>query len=273
MTASENQNDESSVIDELGGGSRSLQQRIRNFIAGVWQTEPTVLVILVLLFGGIWLFVELADNVAEGDTHVFDQALLLALRNPVDHSDPLGPRWVEEIVRDITALAGTGILSLLVAGVAGYLLMLRKPNLALLLLVAIGGGTLLSTLLKQGFGRPRPDLVPHAMYAGSTSFPSGHAILAAVTYLTLGALLAQIQPRRQLKIYLLTVAVVLTILVGFSRVYLGVHWPTDVLAGWVVGGIWALLCWLAAQWLQRRGQVEQEGAAVDQGGEKPGYKA
>ncbi len=116
----------------------------------------------------------------------------------------------------------------------------------------------MSTLLKQLFSRPRPDLVPHESFVYTASFPSGHSMMAAVTYLTLGALLARVQPRRQVKAYLLVLAALVTLLVGISRVYLGVHWPTDVLAGWAAGAIWALLSWLVARWLQRRGQVEPD---------------
>ena len=83
-------------------------------------------------------------------------------------------------------------------------------------------------------------------------------MLAAVVYLTLGALLARVQPRRWLKAYVLGLAVVLTILIGLSRVYLGVHWPTDVLAGWTAGAAWGLMVWCVALWLQQRGQIEPD---------------
>jgi undecaprenyl-diphosphatase len=135
----------------------------------------------------------------------------------------------------------------------------RKAHAALFVVAAVGGGMLLSTLLKMGFDRPRPDLVPHGALVYTASFPSGHATLSAVVYLTLGALLARVQPRFVLKFYLLGLAIVLTVTVGVSRVYLGVHWPTDVLAGWALGAAWALFCWAAALWLQRRGQVEGPG--------------
>jgi len=233
-----------------------------------WMTrlgrhELRSLVLLALVLGSIWVFAKLAGEVMEGETHAFDEKVLLAMRNPADRSDPLGPHWVEELGRDFTALGGVGVLTLITLSVAGFLVLQRKLGAALLVLVAIGGGLLLSTLLKLGFDRPRPDLVPHGSYVYTASFPSGHSMLSAATYLTLGALLARVQPRRRLKAYLLMLATLLTLVVGISRIYLGVHWPTDVLAGWTAGAAWALLCWLVARWLQQRGHVETDHEASE----------
>jgi undecaprenyl-diphosphatase len=218
---------------------------------------PTLLCVLVLS-GGVWGFIELADEVSEGDTQSIDETLLLSLRNPSDHTDPLGPGWVEEVGRDFTALGGVGVLVLVSLGALGYLLLARRYRAALFASVAVPGGILLSTLMKVGFDRPRPDLVPHNSLVYTTSFPSGHAMMSAVTYLTLAVLLIRVQPALRLKAYILVLAILLTLLVGMSRVYLGVHWPTDVLAGWTAGAAWASLCWLAMRWMQRRGQVETE---------------
>jgi undecaprenyl-diphosphatase len=222
------------------------------------RREIGPLAAVLLAAGSALAFGKLAEEVLEGDTRTFDRAMLLALRDPADLSDPVGPMWVEEMARDVTSLGGTAVLVLVPVAVIGFLLMVRKRGAALLVLGSIGGGVLLSTILKNVFERTRPDLVPHAVHVYTASFPSGHAMLSAVTYLTLGALLTRVQPQRRVKAYLLTVAVVLTVLIGVSRVYLGVHWPTDVLAGWCIGSAWAMLCWLAALWLQRRGQVEQD---------------
>ena len=224
-----------------GSDSRRLVARPRRY---GWA----VFVVLV----GIWGFVELADDVLGGETLAFDRAMFLKMRNASDPSDPLGPKWVEELFRDFTALGGVGVLVLVTLAAAGFLAMERKLGSVILLLGAVGGGVLLVTLLKMGFDRPRPDLVAHRVYAHMSSFPSGHSKLSAVTYLTLGGLLARVHPRRWVRTYLLLLAALLTFLVGISRVYLGVHWPTDVLAGWTAGASWALLCWLLAGWIQRR---------------------
>lgn len=220
--------------------------------------EPRALAVLLLVAFCAWAFFMLADEVVEGATHGFDTRLLLALRNPADPSDPLGPGWVEELGRDITALGGIGILAGITLTVSGYLWLLGSRRSMFLLLIAIGSGQAMSTLAKSGFDRPRPDLVPHGMQVYTASFPSGHSMMAAVTYLTLATLLARVQPTRALKAYVMTVAVLVTVAVGVSRVYLGVHWPTDILAGWAAGAAWALGCWLVAHWLALHGAVEPE---------------
>jgi undecaprenyl-diphosphatase len=213
-------------------------------------------VAVALVAGCAWLFVELADEVLEGETRSFDRAVLLALRNAADPVQPWGPGWVAEMARDFTALGGFGVLTLLTAAAIGYLVLQRKRHAAILVLVAVAGGQLVSLALKAGFDRARPDLVPHGTLVHTASFPSGHAVMAAVTYLTLGALLARVHAQVAVKLYLLGMAVLLTALVGVTRVYLGVHWPTDVAAGWVLGAGWALLSSVVMQWLQRRGEVE-----------------
>ena len=222
------------------------------------RREVAMLAAIALAAASLVLFAQLADEVIEGETRAFDATVLLALRSAADPSDPIGPGWLEDQMRDLTALGSLGILTLMSLAVVGFLILQGKRRTAVLVVAAVGGGMLVSMLTKLGFDRPRPDLVPHATQVYTASFPSSHAMMAAVTYLTLGALLARAQPRLRLKLYLIGLAATLTVLVGLSRVYLGVHWPTDVLAGWTLGAAWALACWAIALWLQARGRIEAE---------------
>lgn len=233
--------------------------RLRTLIA---RLEVGPALALLVAAGGLFAFVSLADEVHEGETHRFDEAILRALRSPVDPADPIGPWWLEAAMRDITSLGGTTVLTLLTIVAVLYLVMDGKRGAAALLAISVIGGTLLSVLLKTGFDRPRPDLVAHLVDVRSLSFPSGHAMLSAVTYLTVGVLIARVSPRRRIKVYVTAVAATLALAIGASRVYLGVHWPTDVLAGWSIGAAWAMICWLGAVFLQRRGAVESEGEAI-----------
>jgi len=218
--------------------------------------EVGTLISIIIVAGGVLFFSEIVEMI-QGEPQAFDRWVLLALRNPGDLSDPIGPAWLELVYRDITSLGGAAVLTLMTAIVIGFLIVDEKRAAALFVLASVAGGTLLSAILKLVFARPRPDVVPHLVAVSSASFPSGHAMLSAVTYLTLGVLLARVEARRRLRIYVLSLAVFLTMSIGVTRVFLGVHWPTDVLAGWCVGTAWATLCWFIAIWLQQRGQVEQ----------------
>jgi undecaprenyl-diphosphatase len=210
------------------------------------------------LAGGLWGFIEVAEEVAEGETGAFDRWLLLALRDPRDPSLLRGPPWLEEAGRDMSALGGVALLSLLSTAVIAHLALRRKPRAAAFVGASVLGALALSLTLKGVFNRPRPDIVPQFSHVWTSSFPSGHSMLAAAVYLTLGALLARFETNLVLKAHVLAWALLVTALVGLSRVYVGVHWPSDVLAGWAAGAAWASLCWLSARILQRRGRVEAD---------------
>lgn len=222
------------------------------------NVEISSLLLLCLIVVSVWGLAELTDEVLEGSTTGIDREVLLALRTPGDLSDPVGPPYAEEMARDLTALGGTVVITGATILSAGFFLMRGSFGSMLYLLVATGGGIALSSIAKGVFDRPRPELVPHGSLVYTASFPSGHSMMAAVAYLTLGVLIARVLPQRRQKVYVLSIAVILTVLVGISRVYLGVHWPTDVGAGWLAGAAWAVLCVLVARLLSRRGHVETE---------------
>jgi undecaprenyl-diphosphatase len=237
--------------------SASLSQRLA-FFARIGRREIGLIAGLFVVAALVLGFGVLAEEVLEGDTAAFDEAILLAFRTPGDTADPIGPAWLEEFGRDITALGSYAFLGFLFLATVGYLLLIRKRHLAVLVGASVLGGEILSNLLKIGFSRSRPELVAHAARVFSASFPSGHSMLSAVAFLTIGALLTRVHADPRVKAYFMTLAVLLTVAVGLSRVYLGVHYPTDVLAGWCLGAAWAALCWIVALWLQARGEVEPE---------------
>ncbi|MBC2608058.1 phosphatase PAP2 family protein [Pelagicoccus albus] len=183
----------------------------------------------------------------------FDQAILLSLRVEGDLSDPVGPLWLEEAARDVTALGSFALLILFTGAIAIFLWISGKHRACGFIIASSLSGVVLSTYLKQFFNRPRPDIVPHEMHTLSMSFPSGHALLSAVIFLSAGTLVSSTQPRAFVKAYVLILALALTFSVGLTRLYLGVHWPTDVIGGWLAGGTWATGWWLIAQnFLPRR---------------------
>lgn len=219
---------------------------------------------LVILVSGIVVLLlllivsKLASEVLEGETQQFDKQILVALRDPANPSRPIGPNWMLGVAFDITALGSPTVLTLTVLAVGGFLLLQGMWRTALFVSLASLGGWFLNSALKQLFQRPRPDVVPHLRDVMSLSFPSGHAMTSAVVYLTLGALMMRIAERRLTKFYCMAVAVLATVLVGATRIYLGVHYPTDVIAGWLIGLSWALLCWIVERSLERRAGLKRE---------------
>jgi undecaprenyl-diphosphatase len=218
------------------------------------EVGPLVALLCVSTLG--YAFFALAHEVGEGSTAALDRRILLSLRDPANVADPVGPPWVEETMRDITGLGSVFTVLFITFATSAYLALSGRRRIGLFMLAAVVGGELLSTVLKVFYQRPRPDLVPHGMEVFTASFPSGHATMSAIAYLTLATLVARVDRNRGVKALVLALGVGTTVLVGVSRIYLGVHWPSDVLAGWCIGAAWASLCWFVALQLQRRGEVE-----------------
>ena len=201
---------------------------------------------VILLIGGIWFFLEIAALVMKQKTIAFDQLV----RQSAIFSQPIGPAWLLIVVRDITALGGYTILTILTVLVTLYLSLQRKWDMMLLSLSTIVSGTVVSSALKVFFARERPD-IEHLTEVTTKSFPSGHAMLSTVVYLTLAFLLAQATSRNCIKLFFLGSAMLISLLVGASRVYLGVHFPTDVLGGWIAGAVWVMSCFLVASLIRQ----------------------
>jgi len=216
------------------------------------RIESRALILVIGAAGALWGFFSLADEMAEGDTRVFDRQILLALRNPANSADPLGSHSLQEAMRDVTALGGVTVVSLVtVVGVLAFLMHQRYRH-ALVLGVTVILANFSSQGLKALYARPRPDLAPHGSFVYSASFPSGHSALSAALFLTLAMLIASLEPNRATKGLVYVLAMGLVLAIGFSRVYLAVHWPSDVLAGWCLGAAWALAAWLVLlRWTRR----------------------
>lgn len=211
--------------------------------------EARVLLGLILAAAALWTFLDIADEMADGETRGVDSRIILMLREPGDLNNPIGSKDIEEAVRDITALGGTTlVIAVTVVSVLAFAFHKRRIHAAVMASAVLAAWAS-SHFTKALYGRPRPDLVPHEAYVYSASFPSGHSTMSTAAFLTLAMLVASLEAKRRSKVLVYTLAAMVVAGVGFSRVYLGVHWPSDVLAGWCLGAVWALLGWMALRTL------------------------
>lgn len=228
--------------------------KIRSFVIPL-PVEIKVMLSLLIIIAGVSTFLFLADLVEDGEVQQYDNYLLHHLRQKGHPDRPAGPQFLTEVMRDITALGGVTVITGMIAAISGFLFMQRKYRALAIILAASVGGALLSTVLKLIIARERPDLAYQLAHVSTHSFPSGHSMMSASVYLSIAALLARIQEKVKLRIYIIAVAFIITFLIGISRIYLGVHYLTDVLAGWSIGAAWASFCWFAAwYWEKRRGK-------------------
>lgn len=236
-----------------------MRDRIKDFAVNlpryashVWRTRRYQLVFAAMAtasLGFCYIFVALADEITEGETQQLDERVLLWLRRADDLAVPIGPAWLKGTMLDITSLGGPICLGIFSAALVGLLLIEGQRRVAWLSMLAIGGGAVMSFVLKEIFARPRPSIVPHLREVTNTSFPSGHALSAAIVYLTIGVMLAKAMRGKWAKAYCMFWGALLALLVGLSRIYLGVHYPSDVLGGWIAGLGWASACWIVSQFI------------------------
>jgi undecaprenyl-diphosphatase len=244
-------------VKKTGG----LAGRARRLLGRLAPRDRGELLVLVVSLGVVLLllgFFVLTGEVLEGDTQAFDERVLSALRRPGAPSMPIGPEWLRSGALDITALGSPTVLGLAVLAITGFMLLQGMTRTAVFVFVATVGGWLLNSGLKLLFQRARPTIVPHLRDVVSLSFPSGHAMTSAAVYLTLGVVTMRVAKGRLTKFYCMAVAMLLSFLVGATRVFLGVHYPTDVLAGWLAGLSWALACWVVEILIERRTGLKRE---------------
>ncbi|HEY0053678.1 MAG TPA: phosphatase PAP2 family protein [Caulobacteraceae bacterium] len=227
------------------------------------RTEVGALVALTVIAGGVATFLEVADDMTEADGQALDLAVLRALRpNPANLHDALGPPWLEHAMAELTSLGGLSVLLAFATAAVGFLVMQKRRGSAMFLGFTLAGGLGLSEFFKGMFERGRPDAVYRTFETINASFPSGHALMATVFYLTIGVMVARTQTRKRVKAYMVGVAVALALIVGVTRVWLGAHWLSDVLAGWSLGAAWAMFVWLSA-YLIARWRARHDVASLD----------
>lgn len=226
---------------------------------GILRYDIFYLLVLFLIFLFFWSGLGVSDLLERGRIQKFDEWVLTSVRQADNPTELRGPGWLKDFMRDITALGGAPVLTLISLGVIGYLIIQKSYRSLILVCIATLSGLLMSLLLKFYFIRPRPEIVPHLMTETTPSFPSGHSMMSAVVYFTLAALLTRLETSNKVRLYTISLTFLVVFLVGISRVFLGVHYPTDIVGGWTFGLFWATLCWYLARYLQLHGTIEEPG--------------
>lgn len=210
-----------------------------------WRIDQRKALVVALL---CWLgFAAIAIAVQTDNTQAIDRFGLMFWRG-ADGMVPRGPEKLLEMVRDVTALGGVLLRNLFALGAVVALLFLRLRREATLLAATVIVGWLVNSGIKQVVGRARPEIVPHLTEAGGMSFPSGHSFNSAVVYIAMALAFATLSARQSVRMTLIGVALLASMAIAWSRVWLGVHWPSDAIAGWLGGAAWAFT---AAALLQR----------------------
>jgi undecaprenyl-diphosphatase len=223
----------------------SLEHVICSQASAAWRRSERIALVLILV--SVAVFVVLMCVISSPQIQAFDDSVVRSLRESGDPANPIGPDWIKELARDYTALGGYGVLTTLTALIAIFLGLDGKHRRARFMIFVVAVGYLVMIALKAAVGRPRPEIVPYLSHFHSASFPSGHSMMSAVVYILCSLMLADLTTHKRVGWLLAIAPIVISACVGFSRVYMGVHFPTDVLAGWCAGVTWALGCWLIAK--------------------------
>jgi undecaprenyl-diphosphatase len=222
-----------------------LQRSWAWFWARLRALEARTLIAVLLIAVGLLAFLLLGDAVRAGRTLDVDRRIILALRDPIDPGQPRGSFWTKDILHDLTALGGVAVLTLTVVVAVIFLWVNGRRRHAAVLLGTVLAATLVGQLIKSAYNRPRPDLVAYGDDFSQSSFPSGHSEIATVVWMTLALIIASLERTRIGKATAFVVCGFISLTAGATRVYFGVHWPSDVLGGWIIGSGWALIAWLA----------------------------
>ena len=218
---------------------------LKRFFARVQGLETHALLIWFSIASALWAFIILGSEIGEGATGAFDRHLISLLRTSGNRGEPIGPAWFKDCMRDVTALGGFTFLTLMAIVVVLALLFHRKRREGIIVAITAISAQISIEVLKFLYDRPRPGPVLPPLHAYTSSFPSGHTTESTAIFLTVATVVASLEARDSLKVLAYTAATFVILAIGFSRVYLGMHWPTDVLGGWVLGTAWALAAWTA----------------------------
>lgn len=217
---------------------------LKRYFARVKGLEIQALLIWFSIATALWAFFYLGAEIGEGDTGTFDRRLISLLRTSDSVGEPIGPAWFKDSMRDVTALGGFTFLVLMTIVVVLSLLFHRKRREGIIVAATAIGAQFSIEIFKLLYDRPRPGRLLPPIHAYTASFPSGHTTESTALFLIVATVIATLEAKDNTKILAYTVAIFVIVAIGFSRVYLGMHWPTDVLGGWVLGTVWALVAWI-----------------------------
>ena len=228
------------------------------------QRDLRLVLELIVLAGLVLAFLKIGHEIGDDSMERFDRAILLAFR--ASPGDPLGSPGFEAAIMHLSGLGSGAVTGLVTVIAVAFLCLAGRWRFAALVLACALATLLAMWLLKGIYERPRPSIVTAIDPPGDASFPSGHSMISSALYLTLATMIARALPTRRLRVFAVAIGALLTLMIGVSRLYLGVHYPTDVLAGWTVGATLALACGILARKLAPKVNAHEPAMASDDEG-------